>query len=292
MRRVYCYELRRYLEVPDRVERVVSLTPSVTAALVDLGFRESIVGVSPWCRLLREYGVDVPDTPIVGSYASVDVGMLKELEPDLVLLAGGYQLRIVEDLERAGIRYFVTRLPRGLEVLEFPIEVSYVVGRVDRGFELVRRGLEGLWRARELVKSLGLEDAGVLVAMRIGRDFVLPGIASHVVQCLGAVGLRVLNDVIEASYVWGERAEGLAKELCADVDAILYQLPTLYPREGEAKLPSSCTSKAIVLLPVLALSDYSHLFLARLSKILRYVASVLNRGDRYVVLSAPDLRLG
>ncbi|NPA97075.1 MAG: ABC transporter substrate-binding protein [Crenarchaeota archaeon] len=292
MRRVYCYELRRYLEVPERVERVVSLTPSVTAVMADLGFRESIVGVSPWCRLLREYGVDVPDAPIVGSYASISVEVLKRLEPDLVLLAGGYQLRIVEDLERAGVRYFVTRLPRGLEVLEFPIEVSYAVGRVERGFELARRGLEGLWRAREVVESLGLRGARVLVAMMIGSDFVLPGIASHVVQCLGAAGLRVLNDRVEASYVWGEQAEGCAAELCADADLILYQLPTLHPREGGAKLPSACVGKPILVLPVLALSDYSHLFLARLSKIVRCAANALERRGGYVALSASDLRIG
>lgn len=63
--------------------RVVSLIPSITETLFDLGAGEALAGVSKYC-IYPEQGVKTK--PKVGGQKNPDLQTIKEIDPDLILL--------------------------------------------------------------------------------------------------------------------------------------------------------------------------------------------------------------
>jgi iron complex transport system substrate-binding protein len=63
-------------------KRIVSLVPSITELLVDLGLEENIVGVTKFCvhpEHLRK------NTTIVGGTKNLRMDVIRQLQPDLIL---------------------------------------------------------------------------------------------------------------------------------------------------------------------------------------------------------------
>lgn len=92
--------------LPDRVERVVSLVPSLTEWLVVAGVGERLVGVTDWCEepagalegLTRVRGTKNPDLTVI-----------RGLEPDLVVANAEENRKLdVQRLEAGGLAVFVT----------------------------------------------------------------------------------------------------------------------------------------------------------------------------------------
>ncbi len=288
LRSVFCRELGKFVDIPEVVRSVVSLTPSVTAILLDLGLGGLIKGLSPWCGFLRLYGYSVPEAPVLGSYDGLATDRLVEVKPDLVLLAGGYQVKLVSVLKRLGIPYFVTMLPRGIEMLELPIEVGYVLGRVGRGIDLMRECVRLLRVGSDAIAKEGVEGVKIAVAMEIGGP-VIPGLASHVTQSLEAVGFNVVNKVVEAPYAWGGRARQVLQELISGCDVLLLQLATPKPACSRVRrILGADPPVPTVALPILYLSDYSPAFLRRLPELASAVAGVVGRGTSVCECLAPE----
>ena len=75
-------QLKRILEVDNTPKRIVSLVPSQTELLVDLGLESSIVGVTKFCvhpSSLRK------NKTIVGGTKQVHFDKVKALNPDIIL---------------------------------------------------------------------------------------------------------------------------------------------------------------------------------------------------------------
>lgn len=75
-------QLHRTLHLHKTPERIVSLVPSQTELLVDLGLEDSIVGVTKFCvhpKQLRK------EKSVVGGTKQVHYDVIKELSPDIIL---------------------------------------------------------------------------------------------------------------------------------------------------------------------------------------------------------------
>jgi ABC-type Fe3+-hydroxamate transport system substrate-binding protein len=97
-------EGRPELASPPR--RIVSLVPSLTEALFDLGLGARVVGVTDWCVHPAE---GVAALPRVGGTKDTDVGAVVALRPDLVIANHEENTRrTVERLRAAGIPVWVT----------------------------------------------------------------------------------------------------------------------------------------------------------------------------------------
>jgi ABC-type Fe3+-hydroxamate transport system substrate-binding protein len=75
-------QLQRELEFADIPKRIVSLVPSQTELLVDLGLEASIVGVTKFCvhpKYLRKHKT------VVGGTKQVNFNKVKALKPDIIL---------------------------------------------------------------------------------------------------------------------------------------------------------------------------------------------------------------
>ena len=68
--------------LPDRVQRVVSLVPSLTEWLVVAGVGERLVGVTDWC--LEPAGALAGLVRVRGT-TNPDLQAIRELAPDLVV---------------------------------------------------------------------------------------------------------------------------------------------------------------------------------------------------------------
>lgn len=86
--------------------RIVSLVPSLTEALFDLGLGDRVVGVTRWCV---HPAAGVARLPKVGGTKDTDVAAVVALAPDLVIANHEENTRrTVEALEAAGIAVWVT----------------------------------------------------------------------------------------------------------------------------------------------------------------------------------------
>lgn len=79
-------------------ERIVSLSPSTTELLYELGVGDKLVGVTSF----DDYPVDVIDLPKVGGFEGPNLEAILEQEPDIVLassISGKEQMEAIEKLD-------------------------------------------------------------------------------------------------------------------------------------------------------------------------------------------------
>lgn len=65
-------------------ERIVSLVPSITETLFDLGFGQTVTGRTVYCRFPLG---SVESIPVVGGPKNPDIDHIKALQPDLVIMS-------------------------------------------------------------------------------------------------------------------------------------------------------------------------------------------------------------
>ena len=124
-------------------KRVVSLVPSITESLFDLGFGEALVGITDYCT---QPAGKVEGLPRLGGPKNPRVEEIVALQPELVLANWEENTRhSVEALEAAGVRVWVT----------FP--------------QTVRQALDVLWILADLFHS-GMAAARI-ESLEIGLEW-------------------------------------------------------------------------------------------------------------------------
>ncbi len=74
--------MQRTVEISSTVSRIVSLVPSQTELLVDLGLREKLVGITKFC--IHPVGLK-KEVQLIGGTKNVKIDLVKSLAPDLVI---------------------------------------------------------------------------------------------------------------------------------------------------------------------------------------------------------------
>jgi ABC-type Fe3+-hydroxamate transport system substrate-binding protein len=130
----------REVDIPDKIERIISLSPAVTEILFELGLGDKIVGITPYCVRPEE----AKKKKKVGSYGYANIEQFRELKPDVVLTVTGYQSAVANQLSP----YFPTfsfRLPSSLSgVIDLVTKVGIVAGQAEKGRIIERELLEDL----------------------------------------------------------------------------------------------------------------------------------------------------
>lgn len=128
------------------VERVVSLAPSLSEIVAELGAADLLVGVLD--------GGERPDAlrnlPSVGHYGQLDLERLLSLQPDLLLLwPGSVGPAQREQLKRLNIPVYVAE-PHSLEQLSRQVEaIAQQLGRAEEGHQLAARLRQRLAELRQ-----------------------------------------------------------------------------------------------------------------------------------------------
>ncbi|MBC8082784.1 MAG: ABC transporter substrate-binding protein [Hymenobacter sp.] len=137
-------QLNRRVAVPFPPQRIVSLVPSQTELLYDLGLGERIVGVTKFCVHPAEAR---QSATVVGGTKNFNFGKIEALRPDLIL---GNK----EENYREGIEQLATA---------YPVWLSDITGLAD-SLDMIRRvGL--LTGRKERADALTTEIAGSFAAL-------------------------------------------------------------------------------------------------------------------------------
>ncbi len=193
--------------------RLASLSPTASDILKHVGALDELVGVSSYCiPFIGER------KRVIGSYTTISIRALRELEPDVVFLEGSVQDGLKEVVEGAGFRTVLLPFPRSLgTILDDVILVGTVAGRYAESRELAARMREGM-RQREVGRR-----PLVYVEFWLGRgeeDRVVPGALTYVDEMIYLAGGRnAFSDVL-----WGFRRADPADVPRLDPDLIIFHL--------------------------------------------------------------------
>jgi iron complex transport system substrate-binding protein len=118
--------LGRRVRVPDHAARIVSLAPSITETVFDLGDGDRLVGVTDFC----DYPPEATRKPRVGGISTPSFEAILALRPDLVLATSESNYsEHVERLVALGLAVYVIRPVDFETVLESIERIGGVLGR-------------------------------------------------------------------------------------------------------------------------------------------------------------------
>jgi len=169
------HELRN---IPESLERIISLSPAVTEILFELGMQDKLVGISAFCA--RPPGTK--NIRKVGSYGSIRRELLEELRPDLIVMVSGYQNDFAKRLS-VDFPVYVFELPSSVGgILDLVSRVGVVTGKFD----------ESKYLNFELSKYLGNMRRRINIRGYIEIDLAEPvtfGALSYITDALSMLGI-------------------------------------------------------------------------------------------------------
>jgi ABC-type Fe3+-hydroxamate transport system substrate-binding protein len=181
------------LDLPAAPRRLVSLVPSLTETLYDLGAGERIVGVTDWCGPALPAGA----TPArFGGVRDPRLDELLALEPDLVLASREENLREhVEAIAAASVPVLLAD-PRDLDdAATLVMEVGEAIGEGERAVVLATH-----IRARRGPGRSG-QSSRVRVIYPIWNDpWMTVGTGSYAASVLAAAGFDLVGAAAESPY--------------------------------------------------------------------------------------------
>ena len=95
-------DLGRLVAINGTPQRIISLAPSNTEILFALGLGDKVVGVTDWC----DYPPEALNKTKVGGYENPDIEKIVALNPDLVLIAHGTPMDVINNLVGLGLTVF------------------------------------------------------------------------------------------------------------------------------------------------------------------------------------------
>jgi iron complex transport system substrate-binding protein len=182
-------ELGRKMNVPDNLNRVVSLAPSITEIIFALGKEDLLKGASRF----SDFPAAAKKLPRVGSYVHLDLERIVALKPDLCIgIKDGNPIAVVRKLEHLGIPVYAVD-PKNLNaVLETIIQLGKLLGADQKAHTIVSD-----LRARiERVKSLvGTSSHKPRVFFQIGvSPIVSAGTNTYIHELIVMAGGRNLAE--------------------------------------------------------------------------------------------------
>jgi iron complex transport system substrate-binding protein len=116
--------------------RIVSLAPSVTEILYDLGLGDQIIAVTTFC----DYPPEAMDKPKIGGYSNPSIESIIAMKPDLVVMIDdGNPMEIQDRLNKLGIKTYVFRAKRLKELPQGIRDLGIALGIRDRAFKRAAR---------------------------------------------------------------------------------------------------------------------------------------------------------
>lgn len=166
---------------PGEVRRVVTLAPSLTDIVLELGAADRLVGVSRF-----DERAEVAKLPRVGGFVDPSVEAVLALKPDLLLVQPGPgNRRPVEALAELGTPVLSLSLGTVGDVLAAERAIGHVLGRDAQGEALARR----LEQTRSRIRAQARGNKPVRVLFAYGFDpLVVAGPGSFADELLSDAG--------------------------------------------------------------------------------------------------------
>lgn len=151
---LYTDQMGRTIELGEPPRRIVSLVPSQSELLYDLGVTERLVGITKFCELPKG---QFKSKPKVGGTKGFHFDRIDELRPDLVI--GNKEENYQEGIERLAERYPVWM--SDIYTLEDALRMIQGVGEITASArpaiemaDRIRAAFEGLKRPQKPIRAL------------------------------------------------------------------------------------------------------------------------------------------
>lgn len=124
----------REVVIPNKPQRIISISPGITEILYLLQADSLVVGVSDYCN----YPPQVAEKERVGGMQNVNIERLLQLSPDLVLVGSIITREFTQKVESAGIPIVVLNEEKGMEGVKNTIQfIADIVDKDSLAEELV-----------------------------------------------------------------------------------------------------------------------------------------------------------
>ena len=181
---------------PPPVTRIVSLAPSITEILYELGLGDRVCGVTQFCR----YPPEAARKEKIGGQADRNYEAVARLKPDLAIILKE-QRDMIAFFDQYSIRYIVVGSDSVDEILESIQSVANACSVADRGRIIVkdlRKRMELEYINRNKPKVLLCVSRDGIGSGAIGKCFVA-GATSFYDQLIDAAGgVNVMKNVKQA----------------------------------------------------------------------------------------------
>ncbi len=181
-------DMGRGVEINGTPQRVIVAAPSLTDYLVRLGLSDKIVGVTDW---------DVFDSERIGQLVPLNIEKIISLEPDLVLMTGGFQAPEVNKLEEFGITAVVLNPNSFSDIFRTTNLLATVFGVYETGKALVadmQKRVDAIAKEKAYKIPLG-ERKKIFYAMISGAEIkdlytcVQESFLSEVISLAGGINI-------------------------------------------------------------------------------------------------------
>lgn len=116
------------------VQKVVSLTPSISKQIIALNGKALIVGCTNYCP--KE---ELKDAAVVGSLMSVNIEEIVRLKPDIVLANDLIQAKYINKLKELGIDVKIFSYPKSIsDILAQVVEIGKIIGKEKEALSMVK----------------------------------------------------------------------------------------------------------------------------------------------------------
>ena len=187
--RVVQDETGRSVTLPDRVERIVCLTPSVTDTVYALGASEQIVGISDFTMYPKQAAREKQS---VGDILKPSLERIYAMHPDVVIAVSTLNSpETFRGLDRIGVAYFLVH-GRGLAGVYSSIEsIGRVIGREHEASALLLK-----LKAREqAVRASARKRKPVSVFLVVQLDpCITAGKGAFITELIEASGAKSVTD--------------------------------------------------------------------------------------------------
>jgi iron complex transport system substrate-binding protein len=141
-------EAGRKIRLPGRIDRIVSLAPSITEIIFALDQGHRLAAVTQFSN----YPPQAKQIPRVGSYVNLDIEKILAVRPDLVIgIKDGNPKHVVDRLAELGVPSFIINPKNLQEVIRSIRKISQVIGAQAAAAHLTRQMSE---RIRQVQKSV------------------------------------------------------------------------------------------------------------------------------------------
>lgn len=144
-------ELGRKVQIPQQVNRVVSLAPNLTEVVFALGDEDHLAGDTDYC----DYPPEALRKPHIGGVQNPSLDAIVALMPDLVLATKAINRRATVDaLDRLGVPVYVTDAPHSVE------DVIVSIEHVGAALGIEKAGADEAGRLRDRLSDVDRRLAG------------------------------------------------------------------------------------------------------------------------------------
>lgn len=188
-------------------ERIVSLAPSITEVLFDLGLGSKVAGVTRYC----DHPPEARAKPKIGGMIDPDLERIRALSPDLIIAFRGNPLPVIQRMRELGLPVFALEEGETIESL-FPFleKIGRVTQKQDAAARLIQRLKAEYDRVEEALRPARTRPR-VFLAIN-GLGFWTSGRASYLTDLVEKAGGTSIAGGITKRWVELSREQLLQAE--------------------------------------------------------------------------------